>query len=251
MANFLGLGNAWDHTVGNKGLSGWLFGHGTQALVPKDMQGLRQQNIDLLTAFLKPGAFDTGGAGANFFFGGGGGMNGVNQLLNAPSPEMQAFNTARPILEGMLTGTGPQFERDIAAANSRGGRFGSANAIMRGEALRNLFNARTQTASTLGALAGQAGSAQWDRAFSAQNQRLQLIAGLLGMSAGPTLGAPVENDKGAFGDLLKIAATIVGTKAAGGYGGGTRTSSMPAFTMPSFEPSQNFNTTLPLTYRKP
>jgi hypothetical protein len=169
---------------------------------------LRQQNIDMLQAFLKPGAFDAGGAGNNFFFGGGSGVNGISQFLNQPSPEMRTYDTARPILEGMLTGTGPQFEADIGAANSRGGRFGSANAVMRGEALRNLFNQRTQTASTLGALAGQAGSSTWDRLSQQQNQRLQLLAGLLGMSNQATLSLPVENNHGFFGDLIGIATAL-------------------------------------------
>jgi hypothetical protein len=62
-------GAAIGGTVG--GLAG-LFGGGddAQALVPKDMQGLRAQQLALLQAFLSPGAFDAGGAGASFFFGG-------------------------------------------------------------------------------------------------------------------------------------------------------------------------------------
>lgn len=202
----------------------WLFGGDTNALVPKDMQGLRNQNIDLLSAFLQPGAFDAGGKGANYFFGGG--VNGISQFLNQPSPEMRTYDTARPVLEGMLTGTGPQFERDITAANTQGSRFGSANAILRGEALRNLFNQRTQTASTLGALAGQAGSSQFDRMFQVQNQRLQLLAGLLGMSGQATLSAPVEHNDGHLGDILKLIATFAGrggatASAAGGRSGAT------------------------------
>lgn len=203
------LSQAWDHTVGNKGVGGFLFGHGPQALVPKDMQGLRQQNIDLLMSFMKQGAFGPGGAGTNFFFGSG--PNKVTDFLNQTSPEMSAYNAARPMLEGMLTGTGPQFERDLSMANSQGGRFGSANAILRGEALRNLFNQRTTTANTLGALAGQAGSSQFDRLFGQQNQLLQLITGLFGMSNQAT-NFPVENDKGAFGDILKIGASYFGGK---------------------------------------
>lgn len=228
-------------------IGSWLFGKGTQALVPKDMAGLRAQNIDLLSQFLKPGAFDTGGFGNNFFFGGGGGVNGISQFLNQPSPEMRAYDTARPILEGMLTGTGPQFERDISMANSQGGRFGSANAIMRGEALRNLFNQRTQTAATLGTLANQAGSSQFDRMFQVQNQRLQLLAGLFGLASGPTLGAPVENDKGAFGDLLKLAATLY--TGRGGGGGDNRTAQTPAWPQPNFNFSSNYNPTLSTSYR--
>lgn len=196
-------------------LDRWLFGGGHQAIVPPDLRGLRSQNIDLLSALLSPGAFEQGGFGANFFFGGG--PDGIAQFLNQPSPEMRTFDFARPILEGMLTGTGPQFERDIAAANSQGGRFSSGNAILRGEALRNLFNQRTQTAGTLGILAGQAGSSQFDRMFQARNQRLQLLAGLLGLSGQATLSLPVENDQGVFGDLLKAGISFA---SMGGFGGG-------------------------------
>lgn len=163
------------------------------AQVPADMRGLRSQNLQLLQSLLSPGAFQTGGAGLDFFYGG---VDGASQLLNSPSPEMQTFNTARPILEGMLTGTGPQFERDIALANQTGGRFSSGNAVMRGEALRNLFNQRTQTAQTLGMLAGSAGNAQFDRQFQVQQQRLELLAGLLGMSGQATLGLPIKQKLG-------------------------------------------------------
>src|SRR3990167_3427999 len=173
-------------------LGNFVFGEGPQAVVPPDLRGLGAQQIQLLMALLSPGAFNAGGAGQGFF--------GVDAFSNAPSPETQTFTTARPILEGMLTGTGPQFERDIASANQQGGRFSSGNAILRGEALRNLFNQRTQTAGTLGVLAGQAGASQ----FQKQNQFLQLMAGLLGLGGQATLSAPVEKDRGAFGDLLKI-----------------------------------------------
>lgn len=187
-------------------------GKGPQAIVPPDMAPLRADMLQLLQSFLSPGAFTQGGAGSNFFFGG---MNGAKQLLNAPSPEMKTFETARPILEGMLTGTGPQFERDIASANQQGGRFSSGNAVMRGEALRNLFNMRGQTAQTLGILAGQAGTAEFDRTMAAQTQILQLLVGLLGMGGQATLGLPVQNDKGIFGDLLK-AGTAIAASSAGG-----------------------------------
>ena len=190
----------WDP---NQRKDSWLWGGGAKAIVPEDVRGLRAQQIQLLMSLLRPGAFGAGGAGQGFF--------GVDAFSTAPSPETQTFNTARPILEGMLTGTGPQFERDIASANQQGGRFSSGNAILRGEALRNLFNQRTQTAGTLGVLAGQAGASQ----FQKQNQLMQLMAGLLGLGGQATLSLPVENDRGAFGDLLKIFATL----AASGGGG--------------------------------
>ena len=202
----------WGTAIGGigGGLMGLFGGEPDRAVVPKDMQAMRQQQIALLMSMLQPGAFDAGGAGSNFF-----GMNsgGLNQFMAQPSPEMSTYNSMRPILEGMMTGTGPQFERDIGMANATGGRFGSGNAIMRGEALRNLFNTRQQTASTLGTLAGQAGSSQFDRMSQMQNQRMQLLAGLLGMSGQATLSAPVQsanNDQ--LNDILKLIASLGNNK---------------------------------------
>ena len=225
-----GLGTGIGAGIGaGVGFLGGLFGgrRRDRAVVPGDIARLRQQNIDMLMRFLQGGAFDAGGAGNDFFFGSG--PNRVNDFLSAPSPEMQAFATAKPILEGMLTGTGPQFERDISMANATGGRFGSANAIMRGEALRNLFNARTQTASTLGALANQAGSSQFDRLMGVQNQRLQLLAGLLGMSGQASLALPVQSgdDGGGWGDIFKLVATLGNNKIPQG---GTTTGKTPTST---------------------
>lgn len=204
-------------------LDRFLFGGGpAKALVPPDMAGMRAQQIQLLMSLLSPGAFGPGGAGQNFF--------GAENFPTGPSPETSVFNTARPVLEGMLSGGGPQFERDIAMANATGGRFSSGNAIMRGEALRNLFNARTQTAQTLGVLGGQAGTSQANQ----RNQLLQLLAGLLGMSGQATLSAPVQApNKGAFGDILSIFAALV----SGGKGGGGGGAAAPAG--PTFSPAPN------------
>ena len=203
------------------------------ALVPQDMAGLRQQNIDMLRAFMAPGAFDAGGAGAAFF-----GSGGMDSLLKSSSPEMSAYNTARPILEGMLTGTGPQFERDIGMANATGSRFGSGNAIMRGEALRNLFNQRTQTAGALGALASQAGSSQFDRQMAVQSQRMQLLAGLFGMSNQATMGLPIEaGDDGGMMDALKLMAMLAEQRRSGGQV--PRTSNGPGFVPPTFSMQPN------------
>ena len=200
---------SWLSSAGKK-LDSWLFGKGTQALVPPDMQGLRGQNIDLLTKLLSPGAFNPGGTGRNFFFQGG--SQGASQFFDAPSPETKTMDSLMPLLEGMMTGTGPQFERDIAMANTSGGRFSSGNAIMRGEALRNLFNQRGQTAQTMGMLASNAGQSQMAR----QQMFAQLMAGLLGMGTQSTMQFPVQNDKGAFGDILKIGASAAGMFSGGG-----------------------------------
>lgn len=185
--------------LANRNVRQFVFGRGPQAIVPPDVAGLRAQQIQLLMSLLQPGAFNTGGAGNAMFFGG--------RDPNAPTPEQTTFNAVRPLLEAMLTGSGPQFERDIAMANSQGGRFSSGNAILRGEAFRHLFNQRDQTAQTLGMLSGAAGQSQRDQ----QAQLTQLIAGLMGMSGQATLSLPVENDRGAFGDILKTGAALFGS----------------------------------------
>jgi hypothetical protein len=200
---------AWLQNAGKK-LDSWLFGKGTQALVPPDMRGLRAQNIDLLSSLLSPGAFNPGGAGRNFFFQGG--AQGASQFFDAPSPEMKTMETLMPMLEGMMTGTGPQFERDIAMANTSGGRFSSGNVIMRGEALRNLFNQRGQTAQTMGMLAGQAGQAQLARS----QMFAQLMAGLLGMSTNAT-NFPIEGgEQNGIMDWLQLGLSGAGLFAGDG-----------------------------------
>lgn len=155
----------------------------TSAAVPRDLGPLRGQTLDLLSGLLRPGAFGAGGMGSTMF-----------GLSSGPSPEMQTFDTVRPMLEAMMTGSGPQFERDIAMGNQSGGRFSSANAIMRGEAYRNLYNQRNQTAQTLGILSQGAGGAQ----RGAEQFRANLLAGLLGLGGQATLSLPVTQQPNAL-----------------------------------------------------
>jgi hypothetical protein len=198
--------------IGNQGrkLDHFLFGSGPKPIVPGDIAPMRGQMIQLLMQMLQPGAFNTGGAGSNFFFGGG--QSGARNFLNS-APETSAYNQSRDALTAMLTGGGPQFERDIAIGNSVGGRFSSGNAIMRGEAYRNLYNQRAQTAQTLGNLQQQ----RFGMFEGADNQMLQLLVGLLGMGGQATLSPPIDpGSSGAFGDILKIAASASGSVARGG-----------------------------------
>lgn len=225
----------WGTAIGGTlgGLMGLFGGQGATAQVPKDEQALRAQQLQLLTSLLSPGAFSPGGAGSSFF-----GSGGLDDILKQTSPEMQTYNTAKPILEGMLTGTGPQFERDIASANATGGRFGSGNAIMRGEALRNLFNMRTNVAGTLGTLSNSAGNSQFERMFQAQQQHIQLLTGLLGMGGQATLSAPVTPaNNNQLGDLLKLFATIGGNR--GGAPSPRTPSTMPSTPTPFSQPWLN------------
>ena len=230
-----------------------------QQYTPPDLQGLRGQNIALLESLLAGGG--NGGRGLEAIFGqlspfspsamgtsqsatmggGGGGMGtqapggfGVSQFLSQPSPEQRALDTALPQLQGILSGQiTPDFDRNIALANQQGGRFGSANAILRGEALRHILNQQNQAAQTLGMLSANAGQGQQRQAGLADietQRRLQLIMGLLGAGQQASMGGPIVQTQaasGGFGGLLSglLGAGLgaftggLGTAAAGALGG--------------------------------
>jgi len=227
-----------------------------KALVPQDLQGLRGQNIQLiqqLLGFSQGGLGQNpfrGGPGAagwnkllsqqapqgpvgggdvagrlNAFFGGLGspqsalqrqGADALGTMLNQPTPEQRALDISLPQLQAMLTGQGPQFEQDLSLANQQGGRFGSANAILRGEAFRNLFNMRNQVAQTLGLLsqgAGQANRGLAGQAFGVGQQqaqqgdletqrRIQILMQLLGAGQQAAFNVPTQAGGGGLGPLL-------------------------------------------------
>lgn len=143
------------------------------------------------------------------------GVDAIGSMLRGPTPEQRALDIALPQLQEMLTGTGPQFERDLSLANQQGGRFGSANAILRGEATRNLYNLRNTTAGTLGLLSQGAGQANrgiaqqaWDvgtqeagQADIETQRRLQVLLQLL--TAGQQAGFQYQqNSGGGLGGIL-------------------------------------------------
>jgi hypothetical protein len=197
------------------------------AAVPKDLGWQRGQQIELLQQLLglpnNAGFGRLGGVGQGgnpldrlqSFFGTLGmpqsglqmqGADALGAMLRQPTPEQRALDISLPALQSMLTGTGPQFERDLSLANQQGGRFGSANAILRGEALRNLFNLRNQTAGTIGMLSGGAGQANRglaEQAFGVGQQqaqqgdietqrRLQLLMQLLGVQQQNVFNVPIQ-----------------------------------------------------------
>jgi hypothetical protein len=257
---------------------GGFFSPGTpQAVLPRDLQGMRQQNINLLQQLLgfpnsPPPAQSPfagllggsmGGMGANLrrlqsasqapaggpampltpsgdplsrlqaFFGQLGvpqtdlqrqAGTGISQYLNQPAPEQRALDIALPGLQEILSGGGPQFEHDLSLANQSGGRFGSANAIMRGEALRNLYNQRGQAAQTLGMLSQSAGQNPFQRLLGGaevgnqqagqadiQTQRvLQLLMNLLGVSQQASFNVPTTQSPSPFSQLLGLAGGAAG-----------------------------------------
>lgn len=223
-----------------------------KAAVPQDLTGLRQQQIGLLQQLLGfPQGGGTGGGAAGQandplarlqqFFGGLGSPQtdlqrqtgtGISQYLNQPAPEQRALDVAMPGLQEILSGGGPQFERDIALANQQGGRFGSANAILRGEALKNLYNQRNQAGQTLGLLssnagqnpfsrlmgAGQFGQAQAGQADIETQRRLSILLNLLGVGQQASFNVPTTQSQSPFSQFLGLANTVANFIPGGGGG---------------------------------
>lgn len=129
-----------------------------KALVPKDLKGVRAQQIGY---YKDPNSYlqTLGNLGVPQTALQRQGADAIGTYLNQPTPEQRALDTSMPAIQEFLTGQGPQFQRDIAVANDQGARFGSSNAILRGEALRNLYNLRLNALNTLGMLSGSAGQA--------------------------------------------------------------------------------------------
>lgn len=141
------------------------------------------------------------------------GGTGINQFLNQPAPEQRALDVAMPGLQEILHGGGPQFEQDLSLANSQGPRFGSANAILRGEALKNLYNQRGQAAQTLGLLSQEAGAGQARQAGFADletQRRLQILLNLLGVAQQATFNVPTTQQSSPFSQLLGIGGLAAG-----------------------------------------
>lgn len=228
-----------------------------KALVPRDVRGVRQQQIGYLlnpTSFLQTlGQLGSPQSALQMQ-----GADALGQMLRQPTPEQRALDISLPQLQEMLTGQGPQFERDLAMANQQGGRFGSANAILRGEALRNLYNLRNQTAGTLGMLSGSAGQANRGLAGQAfgvgqeqaqqmdleTQRRLQILMQLLGVGQQTAFNVPIQQG-GGLGSLLGgLAGTALGSflgpfgAAAGGglgsglFGGGSTTAPRGPYDVP-------------------
>lgn len=232
-------------------LIGQLLGGGnrqTGVAVPPDLAGARSGQIGLLNGLLPD--FGQGGQGQGLsqiqnYFGNLGvpqsdlqrqSAGGISNMLQANSPAMSALNTAFPTLQGMLTGTGPQFERDIAGANQQGQRFGSGNEILRGEALRNLFNMRNQTAQTIGMLGGQQagifgqgygiGQQQAQQGDINLQRLLNLFGGLFGSRQQFTAGLPItqtpttaQNIGSAIGGIGQLLPFFGGGGAGASAGG--------------------------------
>jgi hypothetical protein len=88
----------------------------------------------------------------------------VSQFLSQPAPEQRALDVAMPMLQDIISGRAtPGLESGLRQANQSGGRFGSANAIMRGTAMEHLMQQQMGAAQTLGGLSAQAGQNPFQR----------------------------------------------------------------------------------------
>lgn len=163
----------------------------TQAMVPPDLAPLRNQQIQLLMRLLGgPGNAQSRLEG---FFGPLSSQqqqtsqNFLSNLVNMQRPEQRTLEALQP-----------SFDRNLAAANQTGGRFGSSNALLRGRALED-FN-------MLGAQVSQ--QAQQQQLQAAQllsslgqndvNTRLNLLQSLLGTAQGASFNLPIGTTPSGF-----------------------------------------------------
>lgn len=172
--------------VAGQVVGGLLGGRGkAQAQVPADMAPLRQQQISLLMNLIGGGGDPT--KRLEGFFG-----PLTSDLQRTATNTIQQYATMQRPEQRTLEALQPLFMRNLAAANQSGGRFGSANALMRARAAED-FN-------VLGAqISGQAqdrqlGAAQLLAGLGQQNvaQRLALLTGLLGTAQGAAFNLPIS-----------------------------------------------------------
>jgi hypothetical protein len=225
-----------------------------EQVVPPDLKDLRTGQIDLLKSLLAGG-----GKGLESFFGPMGSpatplqrqsTGGISQFLNQPAPEQRAMDISMPALQNILGGRPgqgimdalqPQFERNLSSANQQGGRFGSANAIMRSRALEDFnllgaqaaqtgVNQQMQAAQILGMLGGQAGQNPFQRLMGGAavgqqdaqqmdvetQRRLQLLMSLLGTAQQTAFNLPIVQTQQASGGLGGLLGGLFGT-AAGSF----------------------------------
>lgn len=101
------------------------------AAVPRDVQGLRSNQLSILQQLL--GGPNPSQAIGNYFGGFTNDMqrtsaNRLSQFVNMQRPEQRTLDALQP-----------GFQRNLAAANQSGGRFGTYNTLMRNRALED-FN---------------------------------------------------------------------------------------------------------------
>lgn len=217
--------------------------------IPQDVKGIRGQQIDLFSQLLNGGGADA----LSKIFGPMGNpatplqrqsTNQISQYLNQPAPEQRALDASMPALQDILNskpGAGimdalqPHFQQNLAMANQEGGRFGSANAILRGNAVNdyNLLGAQAaqqgqqtqlQAANALQMLSGQAGQNPFARLMGASQvgandanqadigtqRMLQLMGMLMGGAQQAAFNVPFVQNKPAQQGLGGSLAGLLG-----------------------------------------
>lgn len=184
-----GLMNLFSQSVGQSG------GQPQSVLPPEVMQAL--------TGMATGGA----GAGAGIGFGsagGGLGQEGTDFLRNL---------LKQPAGQGVIDALNPTFQRNLSEANQAGGRFGTANAVMRSRALDdfNLLaaqaaqqgtNQQLDAAQRLAQLGIQSGAASAGLGSAANAQQLGAVDALIraGLGGGQLgLQAQQQGQQGALG----------------------------------------------------
>lgn len=148
-------------------------------------------------------------------------VGGMQQFL-ASNPYQQAQTALNGILGNPGQAFRPDFERSLAQANQTGGRFGSANAILRSNALNDYNSAALK--QQLGAAQGiqglgaqqsadltsgyNMGSAQANQQASGQQQAIALLNQALGQAQSATLGGPQQTQPSGFQNFLQGAGGI-------------------------------------------
>jgi hypothetical protein len=143
-------------------------------------------------------------------------VGGMEQFL-ASDPYKQARTALDQILGSPGDAFRPDFERSLAQANQTGGRFGSANALMRSTALNDYNSAALKQAIAaaqgiqgLGAqqvndLTGgyNMGSQYAGQLASGQQQSLQLLLNQLQTAQGASLNVPTQQQSTPFGQFAQ------------------------------------------------
>ncbi len=240
----------------------------TEPAVPSDVQGIRGGQTNFLEQFMQ--ALQSGNL-EQFIQGSFGNIGvdqtanqkqasgGISQFLNQQSPEARALGATEGALtgianqnsgQGIIDALQPGFERNLGLANQAGGRFGSANAVLRSRAVDD-FNLLSNQAlqqgqqnqisasQILGMLSGQAGQADFGRLLQQfgigtqeagqadieTQRRLGLGTGLFGQANQAAFNVPNVQNPSALEQFGGIAGNTAGIfNALGGVFGGNQRS---------------------------
>lgn len=146
---------------------------------------------------------------------------GMSQFL-ASDPYKQAQTALNGILGNPGEAFRPDFERSLAAANQTGGRFGSANAVLRSNALNDYnskaIQAQLGAAQGIQQLGGQQsndytsaynmGTAQANQNASGQQQAIGLLNQALGQAQSATIGGPQQQQPSGWQNFIQGAGGI-------------------------------------------